>query len=243
MDARKTSLALLVLAALATPLAMADKLDEIEAKFREAIGKLGAYEADMTLKSNMNMSGMSITQDMTGHMLNVFKEGKTLSRSTMQGSQVMNMGGNEQKMEMKMLSVSDGEIAYVDTEQMGQRTVIKTKAENADQYGGRNFFEEMKKTHNLSIGDDVEVDGKPCWTVIATPKEPTGQPGAPEKMHFNIWQEHGVVLKMMGLDENDKEVLTMTVSNVNLNPTVDPKQFEFEVPEGVQVMDMTNMGG
>ncbi len=51
--------------------------------------------------------------------------------------------------------------------------------------------------------------------------------------------EDGVVRKMIMFNEEGKEMMSQSYTNIQLNIEVADSQFEFTPPEGIQTVDMT----
>jgi hypothetical protein len=52
----------------------------------------------------------------------------------------------------------------------------------------------------------------------------------------------GIGLKTVSFDEKDKAVMTSVTTDVKINADIKDDRFVFKAPEGVQVVDMSNMG-
>ena len=148
------------------------------------------------------------------------------------------MGETEQKFSMPILAVCDGEVTHTLMERMGQKVCVKAKAE-AQSLAGEAMFKALREQHNLTLADDEEVNGEKCWVIQATPKTP-GRPGEPAKVAYYFRQKDCATVQMLGYDADGNTMMTATFSEIKFDEKLDPKRFEFKVPEGVQVMDMTN---
>jgi outer membrane lipoprotein-sorting protein len=180
----------------------------------------------------MNMQGMSMKSEGTIEYL--IQDGKELFRMDMTMKQ--SMGGQE--MDGSMSTIADGQFVYAVTEMMGQKMAMKQKPDSFQgAVGGKQMFEDMKKSNELKLLPDEKVDGQATFVIEATPKSAGPRPYANSKMFFA--KDSGIMVKMVGVDTGGNEVMTMKVSDVKRDPKIDADRFVFKAPEGVQVMDMT----
>jgi hypothetical protein len=63
----------------------------------------------------------------------------------------------------------------------------------------------------------------------------------PEAVEFWLSAEDGLPRKVLFYGENGNEMLSQSFKDVVVNPTFDENLFNFEIPEGAQVMDITEM--
>lgn len=236
----RVGLTIAVAALLACPAVLADeKLDAIEKEIVAKWKPIKTMTANMTVEFENQMGAATMKGKLNGKIEVLRKDDKTLLRQ----ETTMTMSGAPnapEGMTMEMLMVSDGEIAQTLMEQMGQKIVRKMRADQAGSHGTpMDVLESLKKTHVLTVADDAEVEKEKCWVVNAVPKQP--QPNAPTKMIHYFRQKDGAMVKMDGFNKDGKAIMKMTMTDIKTNVDIDPKRFEFEVPEGAMVQDMTNM--
>ncbi|MBU0618428.1 MAG: outer membrane lipoprotein-sorting protein [Planctomycetes bacterium] len=216
-----------------------EKLDALEKEIAAKWKTVKSMTAKMDMTMEVDQGGMKMKHTMKATVEYLRKGEKMLSRMEGEVEMVMDMGGQKNTMNTPILTVSDGEITHTLVEQMGQKMCMKTKAD-ANSTTGEAMFKALREQYELTVADDEEVDGEKCWVVHAKPKQ-AAQPGQPVKMAFYFRQKDAATVQMLGYDASDKKVMTTTYSDIKFNEKLDPKRFEFEVPEGVQVMDRTNM--
>lgn len=224
-----------LLAALAAPAMADEKVDTIEKALIECYGKVKSYTASMKVEAEM--MGMKMTQD--GKIEGMREGEKSKSRVEMKGA--VDMGG--QKMEMNSTAINDGDAMYIVSEQMGQKQAMKTKVDGKQSQDPKAVLAELKKQYDLKAGDDQKVGDVDCYTIECTLKGTDSNPNTPAKQVLNFCKKSGMMVRMVGSDKDGKPMMTVTVSDVKLDAKVDPERFVFKAPEGVQVMDMSNMGG
>jgi len=215
-----------------------EKLDALEKEIAAKWEKVESMTAKMDMSMQMDQGAMKMDHTMKATLEFLRKGEKMLSRMEGEMEMIMDMGGQKNTMKTPILMVSDGEIAHTLVEQMGQKTCVKSKADE-NSLTGAEMLKSMREQYDLTVADDEEVGGEKCWVVHAKPKK-AAAPGQPVKVAFYFRQKDAATLQMLGYDASDKKVMTTTYSDIKFNEKLDPKRFEFEVPEGVQVMDMTN---
>ncbi|MDE2998336.1 MAG: hypothetical protein OXU79_04570 [Gemmatimonadota bacterium] len=65
-------------------------------------------------------------------------------------------------------------------------------------------------------------------------------PDPPSRVRFSVHPEDGLVRDVRYFDAEDRELLSRRFEDLNTNVKVDEEQFEFVVPAGVHVMDVTD---
>jgi outer membrane lipoprotein-sorting protein len=215
-----------------------EKLDALEKEIAAKWKKVESLAAKMEMTMDVDQGNMKMKHTMKATVEYLRKGEKMLSRMEGEAEMVMDMGGQKTTMNTPMLAVSDGEFTHTLVEQMGQKMCMKAKTDESS-LAGDAMFKVLREQYDLTVGDDEEVGAEKCWVVRGTPKKAAG-PGQPAKMVYYIRQKDGATVQMLGYDASDKKIMTTTYSEIKVNEKLDPKRFEFEVPEGVQVMDMTN---
>lgn len=220
---------LAILASVAT--ASAETLEDVEKKLTEKFQKHTSLSADM--KMTMQMApGMSA--ESAGTMEFMLHDGKERFRSEIK----MTMSHSGQTMESHMVSTFDGENAYTINEMMGQKQVIRTKpSQVAGRAGGSAFWADLKRENTLTLLPDENVDGAPTYVVQGTPKQPLPQGPSSTKYYFD--KSRGMMIKMVGLNTAGETLMSVTITNIKLNPKLDPSRFEFKPEPGTNVIDMT----
>jgi outer membrane lipoprotein-sorting protein len=215
-----------------------EKLDAIEKEIAAKWKKVESMTAKMDMQMEIDQGGMKMSHKMKATVEYLRKGDKMLSRVDGEAERTTEMGGQQNTSKTPMLTVSDGEVMYTLLEQMGQKMCIKSKVDENSTTGPA-MFKMLRENNELTVADDEEVDGEKCWVVYCKPKGST-QPGQPLKTAYYFRQKDGALAQWLGYDASDKQVMTATYSEIKFNEKLDPKRFEFEPPEGVQVMDMTS---
>ena len=193
-----------------------------------------SYSADMSMTIDV-MGNKMVT---TGSF--IYKNPEKTKMET-----EMDMGG----MKMKQIIVSDGKTAWTYQPAMNMVTKIdmeKVKAESQGEMPEKIGSDISKAFNGLTDGSISYVrsdtaDGVKVSVFQGTPeiKEAPNMPFKPAKIEIWVGDDDGLARKMIMYNDEGKEMMTQSYTNVKLNVPVDDSIFEFTPPEGAQVMDMT----
>lgn len=236
---RKLNMAPMLLAALAfaSTAVAADSLEDVEKKLADAYGKVKSFAADTLTKQDLEMSGVKVKSEVKGRVEGLRKGDNLLFRGEMKGNMVQTMGETENKQEVDTLIVGDGEFMYSQSSFAGQKMVAKQKFDPTAAGDTQKMFEALKKDHDLKVLADDKVDGEDCFVLEATPKTAGDNPLARQTFYFR--KDCGLNVRVVGKDKSDKDIIVTQMSNVKLGADVKPDRFEYKIPDGVQVMDLT----
>jgi len=164
--------------------------------------------------------------------------GKLLFRREIKTTMEVNAGGQKMKFELSELTVCDGKFIYTLSDRVGMKSVTKSRP---DPGGGEDLealLETLRAENRLKLLDPATVAGQDAYVIEATPKRrPTGRPYQTVVYYFS--KEHGVLLKQESRDREGKAVQTTTYADLEFDVKIDPKQFEFQAPEGIPIKDQT----
>lgn len=229
----KSPARLLVIALLAAPGLAADTIESAEKQIVEQNNKIKGLSAKLSIKSDTPMGSMNGdgTVDFSRHG----------DKSKWRVEMKMTMQQGETKNELSQLVVSDGEFAWNLQEFMGQKQCIKQKAdESMSQISAKGIFDQLRKQEfTLKLLPDETFEGKPVWTIEATPKEGSMMAAQASKVTLNFSKDSGLFLRQTAFGKDGKPAQTVTVTDVKIDPNFAPDRFEFKAPEGVTVTDMT----
>lgn len=240
MKTRVVSVAMFLI--LGSALTWADTIESVEKAIIEKVAKHEGWQAKTVMKQNIESPMMKMDGDGESTFECTKRDGKWLYRMEAKNRTNMVMQGQEQKQTSNLLTVFDGTNVYTLTESDGQKMAMKMKADETSPIIDKAYFDALRKDHDLKLLPDESVDGKKCWVIEATPKQapPPGMPAALTSWHD---QDTGLNIKAVGKDSTGKTVMTMTTTDIKLNPKLPPERFVFKAPEGVPVVDMTAAGG
>lgn len=225
-----------VVAALGVTVCWADDLAKIEKEIVEKSKAIRSAKFKFKTVMDMRMEGFENTGTGEGWTEYVVRDGKWFSRSESKDSTTTKMGDHETKTESTTLAISDGEFMYTLTDQNGQKMATKSRAQSPD--AELNPFAMLRESHELKRLPDEKLDGDDCYVIEATPKGDSGMVGGGRMVqHFR--KADGFAIRSVSYGPDDKPMITMTVTDIQVDIDIDPLRFKFEVPAGVEVMDMT----
>ncbi len=128
--------------------------------------------------------------------------------------------------------VIDGEHVWVWYRSINPETVLRVALDPTR--GGFDFYREFLsdplRKYEVSGGDEELIDGVATVRVSLDPREPRGYEGA------EVWIDPATdLIRRIEIREENGNVRTVTLSRIDLAPTIPDDTFVFEVPEGVSV--------
>ncbi len=223
--------------------AIAETAEDVMKKIAERTKKHKTIQYKMKQTSKLDHMGQGSTTETVGDYKYLRKDDKTFVHADM----TTKMDAGMMKTSSKSKMVVDGEFMWVHTDsvtevngqKMPQESVMKNKIDNklldpASMEGMKNY--------ELKLLPEEKVDGKDAWVIEGTPKDATMKT---QQGRVVSWydQKTGLPIKMIGYTPDGKEMSTTTFSDVKVDEKLSSELFTFEPPAGVQVMDMTKMGG
>ena len=123
-----------------------------------------------------------------------------------------------------------------------EKVAAETKEEPAEQETA-DICKPLQSLQRESVSHvrTEEIDGSRVCVFQGLPGK-TGlqkMPFAPAKIEMWIGADDGVVRRMIMLNEEGKEMMSQSYTNIQLNIEIADSQFEFTPPEGIQAVDMT----
>ncbi|MDO8629518.1 MAG: hypothetical protein Q7R41_03405 [Phycisphaerales bacterium] len=220
-------------------LVRADSIEDIQKKLVESHAKLKSYACKMKMVQNFDMGqGNKMQSDYAGTTEWMRKDDKFALRTDLKGTAIQSFGGQDNKMDMSVTMVCDGDTLYTLSTQMGQTMATKQKPDATLGGDPKKIMDDIVSKHNVKVMPDDKVDGETCFVIETTPKDPADAANiAKTIMYFR--KDIGVIAKTVGMDKDGKEVFTNTSSEFKINSDIAADRFVFKAPEGVQVMDMT----
>lgn len=223
--------------------AVAETADDVMKKIAEQTKKHKTIQYKMKQNSKIEQMGQGSTTETVGDYKYLRKDDKVYVHADM----TTKMDAGMMKTSSKSKMVVDGEFMWVHTDsmtevngqKMPQESVMKNKI--SDKLLDPASMDGMKN-YNLKLLPEEKIDGKDAWVIEGTPKDATmkSQQG---RMVSWFDKKTGLPIKMVGYTPAGKEMSTTTFSDVKIDEKLSPELFTFTPPAGVQVMDMTKMGG
>ncbi len=226
------------LAALAVP-ASADRIDEIEKELTQAHGKLKSFTAKIRSSSTYDMGeeGSSKSDDKGTHEW--MRQGETvLFRIETVGREVEKTEGQERVSKTKSTNVCDGKYLYVLSDFDGEKSAIKTEADQRPGGDLAMIFEGLRAEYKLKVLADDSVNGQSCYVIEGTATKKLDNPITRQLAYFS--KEMGIAVKMIGYNADGKVVFSSDTTDIKVNVAISPDRFKFETPAGVTVADLSD---
>lgn len=133
--------------------------------------------------------------------------------------------------------VDDGKAMYVLIEDGKEKTVFTQPHVEGTPLGGQPPFALIRKMGALELLPDEVVDGREAWVIRIKPR----QTPAEGKRLFDVrcmWfdKQTGVVIKNIIYGPNGRVDSTSHVTDLVVNPEIQPARFHFEIPPGAKVI-------
>jgi outer membrane lipoprotein-sorting protein len=218
---------------------LADDLEGVQKKISAAWEKQKSMTAKVTLATHMEMGTMVIDGSGEGTIEFMRQADKIYSRNDIKSTTTQKMGDKDQKTEQSMLNIIDGEYMYSLTEMAGQKSANKSKIDAKMAGEPKAMFEELGKEYDFKLLPDEEVNGAKTYVIEANPKQKNPMGGG--RMVLNFLQDSGFVVKLAIFGEAEKPITTITYSDLKMDVKIDPDHFKFKAPEGVEVVDQTQV--
>lgn len=219
----------------------ADDLAEIEKKIVAAWAKVKSYSAKTTSTSEYTYGGRTEKSEFRGTTEMVLKGEKAFSRTEMNQTTVTTEDGKTTTEKTHLLMVGNAEFMWTLNETDGKTTVMKTEAYKAAMYSPKTYFKTYRDNYTMKSLPDAKFEGADCYVFEARMKPTEGVPASgPFVMYYR--KDCGISVKTLIYDADGKVTMESLTTDLKLNPSISDKRFEFTVPEGVEVMDMTPEG-
>lgn len=238
---KRTNLCLAVVsvAFFAVGSARAEKLEDVEKKLAEQSKKITSMSMKMKSVSDISGEGYKTKSTLDATYEYTMDGKKMLSRTDSTMKTQTEAGGVKQDADGKSISVNDGEYTWIQSEQYGQKSVMKIKSDDKQT---PNWRADLRDQYNLKLLPDETIDGKPCYALEFTPKAPTAKEANSRSVQY-FQKDNGVMLKAVSYGPDGKVTSTVTYSDIKINPSLDKSRFKYTPPPGVEVVDMTNVSG
>ena len=212
-------------------------MESVEHAILERWGSWKSLTADITMDVDVFRGPYHTVNTSIGEIRYLRKDDKQLFRMDLYSDQKHSMDGKEMMTNVESITrIADGTFFYTLTDSQGQRAAIKENLTPMHvAIDSRAVFERLHRVNELRLLPDEEIDGEKVYVVEAMPKR-AGR-GGPRKTVRYFSQSNGVMLKRIAYNAEGVATSTLQLSKLKLNPEVDPKVFEFELPEGVNLTD------
>jgi len=223
-----------------------ETLEQVQAKIMDVWAKADAYSATVILSGKMKQKGMDMGLSGGASLDYLKKDAKAMFR--LEGS--VSVTGLPVPMETTLLLVGDGATAYVQFNMMGNQTVMKAPMPPSTELTpdvAKMFFEKLKTEMDMRLLREEPLDGQPAYVFDMTPKPgsemasslaKTGQDLGKLKVYFT--KDFKSQVRCAVLDKSGAPAFTLSLKDINFQPSLSADRFTFKPPAGVEVIDMSN---
>lgn len=213
----------------------AETLENVKSKIIAKFDAVTSASYDMATHMEMSNEGFSMKMSSSGKCELAQTDKVWKMRIETKSSTEKTVAGNSTKTMTETLSVLKDGVMHTQSDTDGNKSVIKTKAENwGDLAGGEAFFKHMADSGPVVLLPDESVNGEACFVI-----------GVKSKVvdvvssRYYFGKSSGMVMKMTTTNPDATPGMTMTVSNLKLGATIPVERFAYTPPAGVTVTDMT----
>lgn len=221
-------------------LAFAQTLEEVQKKLQELMSSHKTLAYKNHIVSEMDVSGVNMKSE-SDQSVEVARQGDTLlSRVESTTAVVQKSGDHENKMTSKVVSVTDGQYGYTYSEVGEMKSAVRQKLDRSKELSPFDIlkgFKEREKTFSLKLKPEETVDGKKCYVIEMTAKDPTAQPDA-AKVVLRFDKATGIGTTSTAYNKDGKIRMQTTTTDVKVNQAIPADRFKFKAPAGVTVQDM-----
>ncbi|HWL95054.1 MAG TPA: sigma-E factor regulatory protein RseB domain-containing protein [Phycisphaerae bacterium] len=229
-----------ILVGLSATSGRAEDFKAVKKAIHDKISKLESFSYKMHSTQDMNNPSYQSKTVSDAAIEYVRKGGKVLYRTEMNTKMDVKMGDTEQKTDMKMIAVHDGEYTWSYSENNGQKSATKQKGDPAaamNPFDALTSFKESEKMFAIKALPEEKVDGKACWVLEMMPKDESMKQFTGRTLAYYD-KETGISLKIVAHDPQGKVMSTTTMTELKTNPSISPDRFKFTPPAGVEVMEI-----
>lgn len=216
------------------------KFEQLEAKFAEVL--IPAKSLAATVNIAANMPNIPIPISVSGTIEYLEKDGRMYMRAE----------GGTSMPPMSFLAVSNGEHLFQQIDMQGQKTVMKMPmtAEMAAKVDPSEMIAKLRGAFDMKPLPDESFRGKNLWVFELTPKA-GAVPDAPipipvesvDHVKLSVDGETLSYLKLEALDKEGTSIMSFALMDVRLDAPLAPEKFAYTPPDGVKVMDVSQMAG
>lgn len=216
----------------------AQALDQLEKKWDD----LKAFRATYSGKvPTVQPDGRLLMVESSG-TLAMLKHDGTMKYRLNQKVSVLNPDGTPQSTS-RTITLYDGKRTYVSNDIAGSKSVVILSPESEAvriPLDARALVASLGEAGNVSLAPEEEINGVSTYVFEGGPTAgPTAEITEAAKMRVYVDKDTGVPIQWVLLNAAGETVAEGRYTDIELNPDLEPEQFEFEVPVGATVIDMT----
>ncbi len=220
----------------------AARADDLEAAQKQILKNWQAHHsmrAVVTRSGNARTGKDNPARREEGTIESLRKGDRVLFRYEFKSTREIVSGERKTVLEESVLTIGDGEFQYELSNRMGWKSARKLKPDPLFGADIKALLEKLKARFELDLLEETSVEGHDVFVILATRKN--ARPAARHKGQvYYFSKEHGFLLKVEQQDRRGKTISSTTYTDLEIDPKIDPKRFEFNLPSGVTLEDKTS---
>lgn len=229
-----------VVAVLAPPVTTqtGDELRKVEKKLLEMVPKFKTFSATLTLKVDFSGPQSWDRSDGKGTVEYSIQDDKVLSRVEMTSESIATIGSSEIKSRDIHTLYGDGKYIFDVGETNGQKMAFKMNSDPMQSaVPNRALFDVLRTEYETKVLPDEKLDGKDVWVIEARPKDTEKTPAARMVSYFR--QDVPLMVKTVSYDKFDRPFQWTTLTEIKIDPKIDPERFVFKRSPDFEYYDTT----
>ncbi len=217
--------------------ALAQDLEAVQAKIREAWSRHRSMTATMRMESH-RVQGDSIIDGQGEGRLEILRKGDQYAYRVETVTKMSRTTADEQPtMEMRVTVIVDGESEYLIRESMGQKFYVKVPVNPNLSVVPQTVFDNLASRGQLRLLPEQMIDNQKVYVIESIHRQPS-ETGLVRMVAYFL-QDSGALLRTEGYDANNNNTEAFLYGGFQFDGNLDPQRFVFEAPPGVNVIDRT----
>jgi outer membrane lipoprotein-sorting protein len=213
-------------------------LDSIEKELLAVVPRFKSVTATLTLKVDFSGKLSWDRTDGKGTVEYLIQGDKILSRVDVTTDSISTIGSNETKTRDVHTLYGDGQFVFDVGETNGQKLAFKMKSDPMQvAVPSKAFFDVLRKDYEIKVLPDEKIDGKAVWVIEARPRDTEKTPAA--RMVSYIRKDIPLTIKTVSYSKFDKIFQTTTLTDIKVNPKIDPERFVFKHAPDFEYYDVS----
>ncbi|HKQ50240.1 MAG TPA: outer membrane lipoprotein-sorting protein [Phycisphaerae bacterium] len=215
-----------------------DDLRRIEKQLLEMVPRFKTFSATLTLKIDFSGVQSWDRSDGRGTVEYLIQGDKIVSRVEITSESTASIGASESTTRDVHTMYGDGKYTFDVGETNGTKMAFKLDTDPIQvAVPSKEMFDKWRKDFETKILPDENLDGKEVWVLEARPKDPEKTPAARMLTYFR--KDIPLMVKTVSYDKYDRPFQWTTLTEIKVDPKIDPERFVFKRPPDFEYYDVT----
>lgn len=215
-----------------------DELRLVERKLLAMVPKFTAFSAALSLKVDYSGTMSWDRSEGRGTVEYQMKGDQVLSRLEMTSESTATVGSGETKSRDVHTLYGDGRYVFDVGETNGTKMAFKMNADPMQvAVPTQALFDVWRSKYETKVLPDEKLDGKDVWVIEARPRNTDLTPAARMVSYFR--KDLPLMVKTVSYDKFDRPIQWTTLTDININPKLDPERFVFKPSPDYEFHDVT----